>query len=92
MIDASLLFQTGFILIILGIILFFVAAIIMFFNVFRNRKTKGIKGGGLIMIGPIPIIFGTDKEAMKMLILLSIILMIIALIFMLVLNWISLTK
>ena len=88
MVDATSIFLMGFILIILGIILSFIATVIMFFSRFRNRKAKG-RGGGLIMIGPIPIIFGTDKETMKILILLSIALMVIALIFILVLNWIS---
>jgi len=80
----------GFILIILGIILSFIATVIMFFNRLRDRKAKVIRGGGLIMIGPIPIIFGTDKKTMKILILLSITLMVMALIFILVLNWASL--
>ena len=89
MVDAAFIFQMGFILIILGIILSFIATVIMFLSRFRDRKAKGVRGGGLIMIGPIPIIFGTDKETMKILILLSIALMVIALIFILVLNWIS---
>ena len=90
MVDAAFIFQMGFILIILGIILSFIATVIMFFNRLRDRKAKVIRGGGLIMIGPIPIIFGTDKKTMKILILLSITLMVMALIFILVLNWASL--
>jgi len=88
--DATFIFLMGFILIILGIILSFIATVIMFFNRLRDRKAKVIRGGGLIMIGPIPIIFGTDKKTMKILILLSITLMVMALIFILVLNWASL--
>jgi len=90
MMDATFIFLMGFILIILGVLLSFIATVIMFFNRLRDRKAKVIRGGGLIMIGPIPIIFGTDKETMKILILLSITLMVMALIFILVLNWASL--
>ncbi|HDO41506.1 MAG TPA: DUF131 domain-containing protein [Candidatus Bathyarchaeota archaeon] len=90
MMDATFIFLMGFILIILGVLLSFIATVIMFFSRFRDRKAKVIRGGGLIMIGPIPIIFGTDKETMKILILLSITLMVMALIFILVLNWASL--
>lgn len=87
MIEASPMFLAGFMLIIIGIALFFLATIMMIFTGFRSRKAGRIKGGGLVMIGPVPIIFGTDKETMKMLIFLSVALMVIALIFILVLNW-----
>lgn len=88
MIDASSIFLAGFILIILGVALAFIATAIMIFRILRGRRVKGVRGGSLIMIGPIPIIFGTDKESMKTLILLSIILMAIVLIFMLISSWI----
>ena len=76
------LFALGFALIIFGFILTFISAIMIFLAGFRLRgKTRG---GGLIMIGPIPIIFGTDKRTVKTLIILSIALIIIAFIFMLI--------
>lgn len=34
-----------------------------------------VKGGGIIMLGPIPIVFGTDLSSVKQLVLLTIALM-----------------
>jgi len=77
----------GLALIILGFIVTFIAVFVMFI---KNVSLKGkTRGGGLIMIGPIPIIFGTDKETMKILIVLAIALMIFALILMLLPRLIS---
>jgi uncharacterized protein (TIGR00304 family) len=70
----------GFALIILGFIITFAAALIMLIKAVPLKKKA--KGGGLIMIGPIPIIFGTDKETMKILIILAIVLMVFAVIVM----------
>ena len=68
----------GVTLIILGFIISFLAVLLMFIRAYRFRgKTRG---GGLIMIGPIPIIFGTDRESVKMLILLAVALMILMII------------
>ncbi len=76
------LFALGFALIIFGFILTFISAVMIFLAGLRFRgKTRG---GGLIMIGPIPIIFGTDERTVKTLIILSIALIIIAFIFMLI--------
>ncbi len=74
----------GLILIILGFILTFIAAMMMLLSGVRAHGKVG--GGGLIMIGPIPIIFGTDRESVKILLVLSIILILVALVFMLILS------
>ncbi len=47
------------------------------------RPKTEIKGGGVIMIGPIPIIFGSDSKYASLAIVLAIILMILALLLML---------
>jgi len=52
----------------------------LFFTVFKGKGK--VKGGGAIIIGPFPIIFGTDKESVKILLLLSIILIALLLVFM----------
>jgi len=68
----------GLTLIVLGFIISFLAVLLIFIRAYQFRgKTRG---GGLIMIGPIPIIFGTDKESVKMLILLAAALMILVII------------
>ncbi|MBS7639938.1 DUF131 domain-containing protein [Candidatus Bathyarchaeota archaeon] len=77
------MFFLGFALIIIGLIISLIAALMMVLGGLRGRR---VRGGGLIMIGPIPIIFGTDREAAKILIILSTVLIIAALIFVVVLG------
>ncbi|XHH08447.1 MAG: DUF131 domain-containing protein [Candidatus Bathyarchaeia archaeon] len=66
--DYSLLYTVGFVLIIVGII---VVAVAILVSAGKSRSTEGkeegskARGGGVIMIGPIPIIFGTDKKSVK---------------------------
>jgi len=54
----SLLIYAGFILIFLGIAITVVALILLVFRSFGREETKG---GGIILIGPFPIIFGTEQ-------------------------------
>jgi uncharacterized protein (TIGR00304 family) len=44
-----------------------------------SKIESKIKGGGVIMLGPIPIIFGSDKESAKTVTILAIILMLLSL-------------
>jgi len=67
--DASVLFGLGFALIFAGIIVIFAAIILLFISSIKGGK---VKGGGAIIIGPVPIIFGTDKQSIKTILLLSI--------------------
>lgn len=53
----------------LGILLIFLGFIVVFIGMALSMLTSGrrgskgkVGGGGLIMIGPIPILFGTDKK------------------------------
>lgn len=46
---------------------------------YSEKKESKIRGGGVIMLGPIPIIFGSDKESAKTAIILAIILMVLSL-------------
>jgi len=83
----SALATLGLALIIIGFIVTFIAALLMFI---KNVPLKGkTRGGGLIMIGPIPIIFGTDKETMKILVILAIALMVLAVLLILLPHFIS---
>ena len=87
MLGQSALASLGLALIVLGFIVTFIAVLVMFIkSVSLRGKTRG---GGLIMIGPIPIIFGTDKETMKILIVLAIVLMVFAAVLMLLPSLIS---
>jgi len=65
------LFLIGIILVFFGFFLVFLALILSFW---KGAK-KEVKGGGAIIIGPFPIIFGTDKESVKTVLVLSIVLM-----------------
>ena len=76
-------------LIILGFLIVFIGMLVILAGVFstayQSWKTGGmekpetsVRGGGVIMIGPIPIIFGSDVGAAKVVILLAIALMILA--------------
>ena len=43
-----------------------------------EKSETGVRGGGVIMIGPLPIIFGSDVAALKLVMILAIVLMVIA--------------
>jgi len=74
------LWNMGIILIFAGFLVIFVATILL---ALRGFKEKGkVRGGGAIIIGPFPIVFGTDKESVKILLILSIILIALLLAFM----------
>lgn len=88
MADADALYSLGIALIFAGIIVIFVAVILLFL---AGVKEGGkVKGGGVLIIGPFPIIFGTDKESVKAVLLLSlavtILLIIVAVVFFFVLR------
>ena len=51
-------------------------------------KEGRVKSAGIIMIGPIPIIFGTDKKSIKVVLILALALVIAVIIAMVLLYWI----
>ena len=67
--DAQTLYNLGTVLAFTGIIIVIVAAALILLS--KSRKTGKTKAAGAIIIGPIPIIFGTDKESLKKVLLLS---------------------
>ncbi len=66
--DPATLYGLGMALIFTGIFIILVAILLLF--IFIKGEGK-MKGGGAIIIGPIPIIFGTDKQSIKTILLLS---------------------
>lgn len=68
MIDSAVLYALGIALIFVGVLIIIVAVILL--SISGAKKGK-VKGGGVIIIGPIPIIFGTDKKSLKTVLLLS---------------------
>lgn len=76
-------------LITIGFLLVFIGMLVILAGVFsmayQSWKTGGmekpetsVRGGGVVMIGPIPIIFGSDVGAVKIAIILAIALMVLA--------------
>ena len=74
--SSETLFETGLLLVLVGFALAFMSALVL---VLRGTGSGSkVRGGGIVMIGPIPIIFGTDRGSVKALILLSIVLIVVA--------------
>jgi uncharacterized protein (TIGR00304 family) len=75
----QLLWSIGLTLVFVGFAIALIAVVLLFLKGFKNKGGK-IRGGGAVIIGPIPIIFGTDKESVKIILILSIILVVLLLI------------
>ncbi len=72
--EAGTLYTLGIIIILIGVIVILAAFALFFLSSVKGGKARG---GGAVIIGPFPIIFGTDKESVKTVLLLSIALTII---------------
>ena len=71
---ANELVQLGVLLVFAGIIIIIVA----FFLMFSKQKGEGrIQGGGAVLIGPIPVVWGTDKRWIFVAIALLLIIMLV---------------
>ncbi|MCL4429363.1 MAG: DUF131 domain-containing protein [Chloroflexi bacterium] len=84
-VDAAVFFSLGFVLIVVGIVII-VAAVILA-SMGGSKKEGKVRGAGVVMIGPIPIIFGTDKKSVKTVLALALALTIIALIIVVLNYW-----
>jgi len=74
-------------LVIMGFILAAIAVIIIAASgVARSGKPRA---AGILLIGPIPIMFGTDRESVKILAVLAIVLILIVLVFMLLTSFVG---
>jgi uncharacterized protein (TIGR00304 family) len=80
-IDAGTLYALGIALVLIGVLIIVLA--VLLFSLLSAKKGK-IKGGGAVIIGPVPIIFGTDKKSLKTVLLLSLALTVLLLIVMIV--------
>jgi uncharacterized protein (TIGR00304 family) len=68
--DTQTLHSLGTALALTGILIIIVATALILLS--KSRKTGKIRGGGAVIIGPIPIVFGTDEQSLKTVLLLSI--------------------
>jgi len=78
--DQALFNMLGVMLVFTGFVITVIAVLLwIFMTVKRGGK---VRGGGAVIIGPFPIVFGTDKESVKVILLLSIALIVVLLVFM----------
>lgn len=68
MLDSGALYALGVVLIFVGVLIIVIAVILL--SISGAKKGK-VTGGGAIIIGPVPVIFGTDKKSLKTVLLLS---------------------
>jgi len=61
---------SGIILIFAGIIIIVLAFLL---SILRGMQNTKVKSGGVVLIGPFPIVWGTDKETLRLAILLCLI-------------------
>lgn len=78
MIDSAVFYSFGIGLIVVGITIIVLTIIQSSSN--DEEKRSKVKGAGVIMIGPFPIIFGTDKKSIKEVITLTAVIMLIIII------------
>lgn len=68
----------GFVLVFIGIITIMAGVFHEAYQSQKEGESPDIRGGGIIMIGPIPIIFGSDTPSLKVVIILAIVLIVIS--------------
>src|SRR5271157_3353599 len=84
--DFAVFYALGAALIVAGIIV--IIAAIIAASTRGGRKGEGkVKAAGVIMIGPIPIIFGTDRKSVKVVLALALALVIALIIAMVMFHW-----
>jgi len=82
-VDPRVFYAIGIALIAVGIIV--ILAVIVLAS--TGSKKGKVHGAGIIMIGPIPIIFGTDKKSVKSVLALTLALTIVVLIITIIYFW-----
>ncbi len=68
-------------LVLAGVVLVFVGVVVTAVALLNQARKGGaeVKGGGVVMIGPIPIIFGSDAKWTSVAIVLAIVLVVVTL-------------
>jgi uncharacterized protein (TIGR00304 family) len=85
--DVGTLYSFGLTLIFIGTLVVIIAALLLSLS---KVKGKGeTRGGGAIIIGPVPIIFGTDEKSIETILILSLVLTMLILIVTVILHFTS---
>lgn len=65
-----------------GIALIFIGMLLLFVGIFYSIIRSGGKGeyGGVVVIGPFPIVFGSNSDAVKIAVIGAIVMMVLALV------------
>ena len=66
--DSAAFYALGVTLIFVGVLIIIIAVILLSVS---GAGKGDVKGGGAIIIGPVPIIFGTNKKSLKTVLRLS---------------------
>ncbi len=69
--EVESLYELGIGLVIVGV---FIIILVVFLIVLPRVQKGKVKAAGAVIIGPLPIVFGTDKKSLKTVLTLSIIL------------------
>ena len=85
--NTQTLYSLGTALVFAGMLIMIVTTALLLLS--KSGKTGKARGGGAIIIGPIPIVFGTDKQSLKTVLLLSIVLTTLLIVLIIVLNFLS---
>ena len=68
LVDSAAIYSLGLVLVFVGVALIIIAVVLLVFSGIHRGKAKG---GCAILIGPVPIVFGTNKKSLKTVLLLS---------------------
>jgi len=80
------LFILSFLLIFAGMLLIFLSTLRKGLKEYKEDEDR-IRGGAILVIGPLPIVIGTDRKIAKTLIVLAIALTVTSVLLFLILNW-----
>jgi uncharacterized protein (TIGR00304 family) len=74
---AEVFSSVGIVLVLAGVV---IIAVAVFLLSVRGAGKGKVRGGGAVIIGPIPIIFGTDKKSLRTILVLSLVLTVLLLV------------
>lgn len=77
LIDAAAILFTA---VLIGVLLMIVGFLIMIMGTLTKETERRIEGGGVIILGPIPIVFSSSQRVAKVILVLAIVLTVMALV------------